>query len=151
MAFCDLLQTFHKQVTNVFQHVFVILWWTFFDISPKSNTLYILPSLNSQRIPTMCYVCKGVYPQKDGSLAIVNIDASKGYIDLWVHFFVAVEDIHRNWYRRKWCFLAFDLIQTCLIFPFRWACFPIKIGRNAQWEHLFSMDFDDFSTIYLIF
>ena len=22
--------------------------------------------------------------------------------------------------------------------------FPIKIGRNAQWEHLFSMYFDDF-------
>ena len=27
------------------------------------------------------------------------------------------------------------------------ACFPIKIGRNEQ---LFLMDFDDFSTIYLI-
>ena len=27
MAFCDLSQTFHKQVTNVFQHVFVILLW----------------------------------------------------------------------------------------------------------------------------
>ena len=40
---------------------------------------------------------------------------------------------------------------TCLIFPFRWACFPIKIGRNAQWVHLFSMDFEDFLTIYLIF
>ena len=37
------------------------------------------------------------------------------------------------------------------MFPFRWACFPIKIGRNAQWVHLFSMDFNDFLTIYLIF
>ena len=27
MAFCDLLHTFHKQVTNVSQHVFVILLW----------------------------------------------------------------------------------------------------------------------------
>ena len=47
--------------------------------------------------------------------------------------------------------MAFDQDLTCLIFPFRWAGFPIKIGRNAPWEHLFSMDFDDFSTIYLIF
>ena len=90
---------------------------------------------------------KGVYPQRDGSLAIVAIDASKGFIDLWVHSFVAIEDIQQNWYRRKWCFFLFrQNIQTCLIFPFRWACF-----RNAQWEHLFSMDSDDFSTIYLIF
>ena len=51
---------------------------------------------------------KGVYPQRDGSLAIVAIDASKRFIDLWVHFFVAIEDIHRNWYRRKWCFFGFD-------------------------------------------
>ena len=41
--------------------------------------------------------------------------------------------------------------MTCLIFPFRWVCFPIKIGRNAQWVHLFLVDFDDFLTIYLIF
>ena len=27
MAFCDLLYTFHKQVTNVSQHVLVILLW----------------------------------------------------------------------------------------------------------------------------
>ena len=27
MAFCDLTHTFHKQVTNVSQHVFVILLW----------------------------------------------------------------------------------------------------------------------------
>ena len=27
MAFCDLLYTFHKQVTNVSQYVFVILLW----------------------------------------------------------------------------------------------------------------------------
>ena len=39
---------------------------------------------------------KGVYPQSEGSLAIVDIDASKGIIDLWVHFFVAKEDIHLN-------------------------------------------------------
>ena len=27
MAFCDLSHTFHKQVTNISQHVFVILLW----------------------------------------------------------------------------------------------------------------------------
>ena len=37
---------------------------------------------------------KGVYPQSNKSLALVDIDASKGIIDLWVHFFVAIEDIH---------------------------------------------------------
>ena len=30
------------------------------------------------------------------------------------------------------------------VLPLYWACFPIKIGENAQWEHLFSMYFDDF-------
>ena len=33
-----------------------------------------------------------MYPQNDGSIAIVDIDASKAFIDLWVHFFVAIED-----------------------------------------------------------
>ena len=47
--------------------------------------------------------------------------------------------------------MAFDQDLAYLIVPFRWACFPIKIGRNAEWAHLFSMDFDDFLTIYLIF
>ena len=46
--------------------------------------------------------------------------------------------------------IACDQVQTCLIFPLRWAGFPIKIGQNAQWEHLFSMCFDDFLTIYFI-
>ena len=29
--------------------------------------------------------------------------------------------------------------------------FSFKIGRNAQWEHLFLKDFDDILTIYFIF
>ena len=92
-----------------------------------------------------------MYPQSDVSLAIVYIDASKGFVDLWVHLFVSIEHIHRNGYRQKRCFFDFDEIQTCLIFPLRWACFPIKICRNAQSEHLFSMYFDDFFTTYLTF
>ena len=37
------------------------------------------------------------------------------------------------------------------MFLVRWVCFPIKSSQIAQREHLFSMDFDDFLTIYLIF
>ena len=51
---------------------------------------------------------KGVYPQNEGSLAIVGIDASKGFVDLWVHFFVAIVDIHRNGYRQKVLSFGFD-------------------------------------------
>ena len=47
--------------------------------------------------------------------------------------------------------MACNQVQTCLIVPVRWAGFPTKIGRNAQWEHLFSTYFDDFLPISLIF
>ena len=33
---------------------------------------------------------QGMYPQSDGGLAIVDIDASKGFIDLWVHLIFAI-------------------------------------------------------------
>ena len=33
---------------------------------------------------------KGVYPQSDGSLGIVDIDASKGFVDLWEHLALAI-------------------------------------------------------------
>ena len=96
-----------------------------------------------------------MYPQSDGSLAM----ASDEYISMHQKcllicgytFLIETEHIHQDGYGRKVLFLDFDLIQTCLIFPLRWACFPIKISPNAQWEHLFLMYFDDFSTIYLIF
>ena len=94
---------------------------------------------------------KGVYPQSNGSLVVVDIDASKVFVDQWVHLsfpIFAIFDLKRQ---LKLLEMAFDQVQTCLIFPLRWACFPIKIGRNAQWEHLFSMCFDDFLTIYFIF
>ena len=94
---------------------------------------------------------KGVYPQSDGSLAIVHIDASKGFVDLWVHLSFAIFAIFDQERQLKLLEMAFDQVQTCLIIPLRWACFPIKIGRNAQWEHLFSLYFDDFLTIYFIF
>ena len=82
---------------------------------------------------------------------VVDIDASKGFVDQWVHLSFAIFAIFDLKRQLKLLEMAFDQVQTCLIFPFRWAHFPIKIGRNAQWEHLFSMYFDDLLIIYLSF
>ena len=84
---------------------------------------------------------KGLYTQSDGSLATVNIDASKGVVYLWVHLSFANFAIFELKRHLKLLEMACDQIQTCLIFPLRWAYVPIKIGRNAQWVHLF---FDGF-------
>ena len=92
-----------------------------------------------------------MYPESDVSLAIVDIDASKGFVDLWVHLSFAIFGIFDVKRELKLLEMACDQVQTCLMFPLRWACFPIQIGQNAQWEHLFSMYFDDFLTIYFIF
>ena len=94
---------------------------------------------------------KGVYPQSNGRLATVDIDASKGFVDLWVQLFFVIFALFDGKRELKLLEMACDQVQTCLIFPLRWACLPIRIGRNAQWEHLFSMCFDDFLTLYLIF
>ena len=91
-----------------------------------------------------------MYPQSNGRLATVDIDASKWFVDLWVHLFFAIFALFDGKRELKLLEMACDQVQTCLIFPLRWAGFPIKIGRNAQWEHLFSMCFDDFLTIYFI-
>ena len=92
-----------------------------------------------------------MYQQSNERLASVDIDASKGFVDLWVHSSFAISAIFDLKGQLKLLEMDFDQVQTCLIFPFRWAGFPIKFGRNAQWEHLFSMYFDDFCTSYLIF
>ena len=49
-------------------------------------------------------------PQSDGGLAIVDIDALKGFVDLWVrtHFFLVTEHINQNGYRLKVQFWGFD-------------------------------------------
>ena len=46
---------------------------------------------------------KGVYHQSDGSLATVDIDASKGLIDQWEYFFVA------KWFSMEEVFFLFRL------------------------------------------
>ena len=45
MVFCDLSHTFHIQVTNVSQHVFVILLWGILT-SPLSTHLFAQPPKN---------------------------------------------------------------------------------------------------------
>ena len=62
---------------------------------------------------------EGVYPQSDGSLAIVNIDASKGFFDIWVHLPFAIFAVFYLKRQLKLLEMAFDQVQTCLIFPFR--------------------------------
>ena len=57
-----------------------------------------------------------MYPQSDGGLAIVDIDASKGFVDLWVHLTFA---IFANLDLKKTTEMAFDQDLTCIIFPFR--------------------------------
>ena len=94
---------------------------------------------------------KGVYPQSDGCLAIVNIDASKGFVDLWAHLSFSIFAIFDLKRQLKLLEMAFDQVQTCFIFPFRWAHFPIKKSRKAQWVHPFSMNFNGFRPVCLYF
>ena len=75
---------------------------------------------------------KGVYPQSDGSIVVVDINASKGFFDQVVHLSFAIFAIFDLKRQLKLLEVACDQVQTCLIFPLQCACFPIKIGRNAQ-------------------
>ena len=80
---------------------------------------------------------------------VVDIDASKGFVDQWVHLSFAIFAIFNLKRQLKLLEMAFDQVQTCLIFPFRWAHFPIKIGRNAQWMNFRS--FTLFSSLIIHF
>ena len=73
----------------------------------------------------LIYLDKGVYPQSDVSPATVDIDASKWFVDLWVHLSFAIFAIFDLKGQLKLLEMAFDQVQTCLIFLFRWAHFPI--------------------------
>ena len=56
-AFCDLLHTFHKQVTNVSQHVFVILLWAGFPLKLYFKIPCVFP-VQSQMFPVpICIIC----------------------------------------------------------------------------------------------
>ena len=73
------------------------------------------------------------------------------FVDLWVHVSFAIFAVFDLKRQLKLLEMACDQVQTCLIFPLRWADFPFKIGLNAQWVHLFSMDFDEFFDHLLYF
>ena len=94
---------------------------------------------------------KGVYSQSDVSLAMTDIDALKGFVDPWVHLSFAIFAIFDLKGQLKLLEMAFDQVQTCLIFPFRWAHFPINNSRKVQWVHPFSMDFNGFRSVCLYF
>ena len=46
--------------------------------------------------------CKGVYPQSNVSLAIVDIDASIGFVGLWVQLSFAIFANFDVKYQLKW-------------------------------------------------
>ena len=78
----------------------------------------------------MPHATEGVYPQSDGSIVVVDFDASTGFVDQWVHLSFAIFVNFDLKKKLKSLEMACDQVQTCLIFPLRsrWACFPIKMG-----------------------
>ena len=92
-----------------------------------------------------------MYPQSDRCLVIVNNEASKGFVDVCEHFsfaFFAIFDLKRQ---LKLLEMAFNQSQTYLIFPFRWAHFPINNRHKLQWVHPFSINFNGFRPVCLYF
>ena len=81
-----------------------------------------------------------------GQFIAIEINNLAKSIAQWEHLSFAIFAIFDLESQLNLLEMAGDQFLTCLIFPLRLACFPIK----AQWVHLFSMDFNDFSTIYLI-
>ena len=49
---------------------------------------------------------------------MIDIDASKGFVDLWVHLSFAIFAIFDLKRQLKLLEMACDQVQTCLIFPF---------------------------------
>ena len=91
-----------------------------------------------------------MYPHSDESPSIVDIDALKGFVDLWVHLSFAIFDIFDVKRQLKLLEMACDQVQTCLIFPLRLAGFPLKLVEMLSGNTYFWMDFDEFFTICLI-
>ena len=85
----------------------------------------------------------------DGTINSHRMQSSKSMAQ-WKHLSFAIFAIFDQKRQLKLLEMACDQFLTCLIFPLRWASFPIKSSRKAQWEHLFLMYFDDFMTICLI-
>ena len=69
------------------------------------------------------------------------------FVDLWVHLTFAIFAIFDLKRQLKWLRPRSNMFNI----SFSMGMFSYQIGRNAQWVHLFSIDFDEFSIIYLIF
>ena len=54
------------------------------------------------RLQYSAHAGKGVYPQIDGSLATADIDASREFVDLWVHLSFAIFAIFDVKRQLKW-------------------------------------------------
>ena len=72
----------------------------------------------------------------------------KKAIAQWEHLSFAIFAIFDLKKQLKLLAMAFNQFLTCLIVPLRWACFPIKTSRNAQWVHLFSVIFRLFTLFF---
>ena len=86
----------------------------------------------------------------DGTIDSHRKQYSKS-IAQWEHLSFAIFAIFDLKRQLKLLEVACAQFLTFLLFNLRWAFFPIKISRKAQWEHLISMYFDDFLTICFIF
>ena len=58
-----------------------------------------------------------MYLQSDISHVMIDIDASKGFVDLWVHLSFAIFAIFDLKRELKLLEMACNQVQTCLIFP----------------------------------
>ena len=75
---------------------------------------------------------KGVYPQSDDSKQWGRRYPSKRIVAQWEHLSFAIFAISDLKRQLKLLEMACDQVQTCLIFPLQWVCFPIKIAQNAH-------------------
>ena len=65
-------------------HTVVYVW----SSSPKATPVVKQATSENEQLYNPC-----PYPQSNESLATVDIDASKGFVDLWVHSSFAIFDI----------------------------------------------------------
>ena len=92
-----------------------------------------------------------MYPQSDDSRRWGRRYPSKRMIAQWEDLSFAISAIFDLKRQLKLLEMVCNQVLTCLIFLLRWACFPIKPSRIAQWEHLFLMDFDDSRPFLIMF
>ena len=88
-----------------------------------------------------------MYPQSDIGLAIVDIDASKGFVDLLVHLSFAIFATFDKKIHLKLLEMAYDQVQTCLNFPCDGQVFLLKLVEMVCGNTYFRCILN----IYLIF